>query len=97
VWRIPDVNAVARNYYVVVEAVDARGEVLTVPVENEETGRTERVKKWGLRVDERTFNAVADDKKDDGILQRDRFGAKRRGALVPEYELPTTGAAITQW
>jgi hypothetical protein len=97
VWRIPDVNTAARNYYIVVEPIDARGEVLTVPVENEETGRTERVSKWGLRVDERTFNAVADDKKDDGILQRDRFGAKRRGALVPEYELPTTGAAITQW
>jgi len=32
-WRIPDVNAAARNYYVVVEAVDARGDVLTVPVE----------------------------------------------------------------
>jgi hypothetical protein len=97
VWRIPDVNAAARNYYVVVEAIDARGDVLTVPIENEETGKTERVKKWGLRVDERTFNAVANDKKDDGIIQRDRFGAKRRGALVPEYELPTTGAAITQW
>ena len=97
VWRIPDVNAAARNYYIVVEPVDARGDVLTVPVENEETGKTERVKKWGLRVDERTFNAVANDKKDDGIMQRDRFGAKRRGALVPEYELPTTGAAITQW
>ena len=97
VWRIPDVNTGARNYYIVVEPVDARGDVLTVPVENEETGKTERVTKWGLRVDERTFNAVANDKKDDGIIQRDRFGAKRRGALVPDYELPTTGAAITQW
>jgi len=97
VWRIPDVNAAARNYYIVVEPIDARGDVLAVPIENEETGRIERVSKWGLRVDERTFNAVANDKKDDGIIQRDRVGAKRRGALVPEYELPTTGAAITQW
>jgi hypothetical protein len=97
VWRIPDVNAAARNYYIVVEPIDVRGDVLTVPIENEETGRTERVQKWGLRVDERTFNAVANDKKDDGIIQRDRVGTKRRGALVPEYELPTTGAAITQW
>ncbi len=97
VWRIPDVNTAARNYYIVVEPIDARGDVLTVPVENEETGRTERVKKWGLRVDESTFDVVARDKKDDGIIQRDRFGAKRRGALVPEYELPTTGAAITEW
>jgi hypothetical protein len=97
VWRIPDVNAAARNYYIVVEPIDVRGDVLTVPVENEETGKTARVSKWGLRVDESTFNAVANDKKNDGIIQRDRVGAKRRGALVPEYELPTTGAAITQW
>ena len=97
VWRIPDVNTAARNYYIVVEPIDARGDVLTVPIENEETGRTERVKKWGLRVDESTFDAVAGDKKDDGIVQRDRFGAKRRGALVPQYEMPTTGAAITEW
>jgi len=97
VWRIPDVNTAARNYYIVVEPIDARGDVLTVPIENEETGRTERVKKWGLRVDESTFDAVARDKKDDGIVQRDRFGTKRRGVLVPQYEMPTTGAAITEW
>ena len=97
VWRIPDVNVKARNYYLIVEAVDARGNVLTVPIVNEETGKTERVKKWGLRVNEGTFNAVASDKKDDGIIQHDRFGHKKRGALVPDYEMPTTGAAITQW
>lgn len=96
-WRIPDVNTGARNYYIVVEAVDPAGRVLTVPVESEETRTTERVRLWGLRVDERTFKAVAADKQDDGILQRDRFGYKARGRLVPEYDLPTTGGAIVQW
>jgi hypothetical protein len=97
VWRIPDVNTAARNYYIVVEPIDVRGAVLTVPVENEETGRTERVKKWGLRVDERTFNAVASDKTDDGIIQDDRFGEKKHGRLVPDYRMPSSGAAITHW
>jgi hypothetical protein len=97
VWRIPDMNTGARNYYIVVEAVDPSGRVLTVPIENEETRATERVKQWGLRVDERTFRAVAEDKQDDGIIERDRFGHKPRGEFEPRYEMPTTGGAITQW
>ena len=97
VFRIPDVNEQARNYYVIVEAIDSRGNVLTLPILDEETGATKRVKAWGLRVDEHVFNAVANDKKDDGIIQNNQFGAKKRGRLVPDYTMPTTGAAITTW
>ena len=70
---------------------------MTVPVLNEETGKVERVKQWGVRVDETTFDAVASDKKDDGIIQRDRFGEKKRGHLNPDYQMPTSGGAITRW
>jgi hypothetical protein len=52
---------------------------------------------WGLRVDEATFRAIAEDKQDDGIIERDRFGTKSRGELQPRYEIPTTGSAITRW
>ena len=97
VWRIPDVNTAARNYYIVVEAVDARGRSVKVPIRNEETGKTELVDKWGLRVDESTFNKVASDKKNDGIIQDDRFGEKKHGRLVPDYRMPSSGAAITHW
>ena len=97
VWRVPDVNTAARNYYVIVEAVDPTGTVLAVPVTNEETGKTERVTRWGLRVDEDTFRQVASDKQDNGIIERDLFGRKRRGYLVPDYRMPTSGAAITRW
>jgi hypothetical protein len=97
VWRVPDINTQARNHYIIVEAVDPAGRVLTVPIRNEETKKTERVAKWGLRVDERTFQSVARDKQDDGIIERDRFGAKARGAILPDYEMPTTGGAITRW
>jgi hypothetical protein len=97
VWRIPDVNAAARNYYIIVQAVKADGQVLTLPITNEENGQTYQVSKWGLRVDEDTFYQVAADKKDDGIIQRNRFGVKKAGYLEPEYLLPTTGRAITSW
>jgi hypothetical protein len=97
VWRIPEANPEARNYYIIVEAVAADGKTLQVPVVNEETGRTERVSKWGLRVDEKVFRRIARDKQDDGIIQQREFGVKRSGELQPDCRIPTTGAAITQW
>ena len=97
VYRVPDDNRRARNYYVIVEAVTPRGERLVIPVRSEETGATAPVRKWGLRVDEATYNSVAADKRDDGIIQSDVVGTKRRGVLEPEYSVATTGAAITKW
>jgi len=97
VWRIPDVNTQARNYYLIVEAVNARGEVVSLPVTSEETGKTRVVDKWGIRVDAATFERVADDKRDDGIIQQREIGRKQQGRLEPEYGIDTTGAAITDW
>ncbi|MGW8194130.1 MAG: DUF6384 family protein [Desulforhopalus sp.] len=97
IWRIPDVNSNARNYYIIVEAIGADGNPVKVPVRSEETGRTEMVSTWGLRVDEKVFNRIARDKQDDGIVQDREFGIKKSGYLDPEYRIPTTGAAITSW
>lgn len=97
VWRVPDINTGARNYYIVVEALDPAGRVLKVPILNEETNKTEQVDTWGLRVDEATYRAVGADKQDDGIIERDRFGYKDRGTIVPQYDMQTTGGAITRW
>ena len=97
VWRVPQRNPQARNFYIIVEAVTPDGTVLELPVTNEEDGKTYMVNKWGLRVDEQLFRQIAADKQDDGIIQHRRFGIKHRGALAPEYLMPTTGAAITSW
>jgi hypothetical protein len=97
IWRIPDANTNARNYYIIVEAVTPEGRVLKRSVVNEENGRSYEVDKWGLRVEEPVFERVAADKQDDGIIQQNRFGVKRRGYLTPEYLLPTSGGAITAW
>ncbi len=97
VWRIPDVNSDARNYYLIVQAIDRSGNVVEVPIQNEETGAKNTVRAWGLRVDERTFEAVAEDKLDDGIIQNNVVGEKERGALMPEYTVPTSGGTITAW
>ena len=78
-------------------ALAADGRTLQVPVVNEENGRTERVSKWGLRVEKAVFERIAADKQDDGIIQQRRFGTKQSGRLKPDYRIPTSGAAITQW
>lgn len=97
VWRVPDDNRGARNYYLIVEAVTPQGQEVRVPILSEEDGRTSAVRAWGLRVDEATFNRVAADKRDDGIIQDNVVGRKPRGVLEREYTVPTTGAAITEW
>jgi len=97
VWRIPDVNTHARNYYLIVEAVDSRGNILSLPITSEETGKTKIVSKWGIRVDESIYQRVGADKKDDGIIQNRLIGEKQRGQIHPEYSIQTTGAAITEW
>jgi hypothetical protein len=97
VWRVPASNPSARNYYLIVEAIGPSGRPIKVPIVNEETGKTELVSRWGLRVDETTFQRVAADKEDDGIIQANILGRKAAGQLEPDYAVPTTGAAITQW
>lgn len=96
-WRTPPNNPSGRNYYIVVEAVNAKGETVTVPITSEEDGRTNLVSKWGMRVDEGVFEQFRRDKGDDGIIQNNRFGQKRRGYLSFDYAVPTSGGAITEW
>lgn len=97
VWRVPETNPSARNYYLIVEAIGDDGEALAMPVRNEEDGQVYTVKMWGVRVDEEIFNQTASDKKDDGIIQNYLLGVKERGRLDPEFRIPTTGQAITTW
>lgn len=97
VWRIPPGNSQARNYYLIVEAIDRNNQVVEITVVNEEDNKTERRKTWGLRVSEETFYKIASDKQDDGIIQRNKVGVKRAGYIKPEFSVPTTGATITEW
>src|SRR5690606_5992108 len=73
-WTIPDINTDATNYYIVVEALDAEGKALSLPILNEENGETEVVSIWGVRVPEAVYDAVAADKRDDGIIQVNQVG-----------------------
>jgi hypothetical protein len=97
VWRRPPGSSQARNYYLIVEPLAPNGGKLNIPVRNEETGAIETVAKFGVRVPQKTFEMVAQDKRDDGIIEKNRFGVKRRGMLVVDYQMPFDGGFITKW
>jgi hypothetical protein len=97
VWRVPQRNPNARNYYALVEAIAPDGRVLSLPVQSEEDGKTTTVAKFGVRVAADVFEQIARDKRDDGIVQRNRLGEKRRGELDVNYAFPVMGGRITTW
>ena len=97
VWRESKEIRGVKNYYLIVEAIDSSEKPITLPVMNEEDGKTSSVDKWGLRVSHSLYQQVAADKQDDGIIQNRRVGAKKSGYLEPEYTISTTGAKITSW
>lgn len=96
-WTFPEINTDATNYYIVVEAIGADGNRLNLPILNDETGETETVSMWGLRVPQSVYNAVAADKRDDGIIQANEVGRKSDGFLDVEYLMPVLGGAVTRW
>ncbi len=97
VFRIPDVNQNARNYYLIVEAVDDSGAILSLPILSEEDHQTRTVSKWGVRVPQATFDAVRADKEDDGIVENDKLGEKTKGGLKVTYLMPIEEGEITSW
>jgi hypothetical protein len=97
VWRVPQRNPNARNYYAVVEAIDSNGRTIPLPILSEEDGRTDTVSKFGVRISAETYQAIARDKQDDGIVQRNRVGEKRRGELDVTYTTPVMGGMISKW
>jgi hypothetical protein len=96
-WRVPDINPNATNYYLIVQAIGADDKPLTLPVTNEETGKTETVDIWGIRVPESTYRTVENDKRDDGIIERTTLGLKEYGFLDLDYTMPVLGGAVTKW
>ena len=43
------------------------------------------------------FEQIKRDKMDDGIINNNVVGQKKRGYLNSRYLIPTTGGAIAQW
>ena len=96
-WTFPEINTDATNYYLVVEALGADNKALTLPITNEEDGKTENVAVWGVRVPEGIYRAVENDKRDNGIVDSNVIGVKQYGYLEVTWAMPVLGGAVTRW
>ncbi len=87
----------ARNYYLIVEAIDPAGRPVAVTVESQEDRKTARVSRWGQGVPKAVFDRVADDKRDDHIIQDAVIGTKPTGRLTPEWRVAVEQGRILEW
>lgn len=97
VWRYYDQNKNARSYYIVVDAIDASGAPVKLPITSAEDKKIREVSRFAVRVPEKVYEAVGRDKQEDGIVDNDRFGYKAAGELDTTYEFETLGGMITNW
>jgi hypothetical protein len=86
-----------RAYFLVVDAIDPRGNPVKLPVRNDETNETETVSHFAVRVPAQTFDAVRSDKLRNGIVQNSRLAQKRRGLLEPEFLMQVLEGRLTHW
>lgn len=98
--RGPNVES-ARNYYLLVQAKDKSGRVITKRITNEETSITETITIWGERVPQAVYERVRDDKADNEIIDNRVFGAKRRGYVTEQITFDGVNSSrrgqITRW
>lgn len=96
-WRFPPSNIAATNYYIVVQAIGTDGKPMRLPITDEETGRTEVVSRWGLRVPQAVYDSVIADRADDGVVQRNIVGIKQFGFTEVDFLIPVLGGTVTKW
>lgn len=96
-WSIPEDYSAATDYYLVVEARDAAGNPVAVPITDAASGRSDRVLMWALHVPEDVYRDVEADKADDNRIEHDLVGIKDVGFLEPDYTVDVLGDALTRW
>lgn len=89
----------ASGHYLIVEAVASDGSIIPMHIRNEENGKTERVKMWGERVANEVYERVKRDKLDNGIINDDIVGTKKRGYLSESFTMKEVikEGQITRW
>lgn len=95
--RISDDDPTAKNYYALVQLLGRGGEPITLPIKNEETGATDRVSAFGVRISRADWDALKRDKKDNQIIDNALFARKKRGSIEFDFVMKPAGGYITRW
>jgi len=96
-WRRAPGWWTSRSYYLIVEPIAPDGRKLSLPIRDEVSGETKTVSQFGVRVPQKTYDAIAEEKRQHGVVRHNEFGVKRRGKLAVEYLMPFEGGTITTW
>ena len=97
VVRTPNNYQNTKNHYIIVDALDAANQPVVVSIRNEETGKVEKVSRFGMRVPSSFFEKVKADKKDNQFIDDADVGKKSAGELEPTITVPFEGGYITSW
>lgn len=97
VTRIPDWDRNAKKFYIVVEAIDAGGNLMPRKIVSEETGLETVAANWGQRVSEQAYAEIRSDKLDDGVIQQSLLGSKQLGDLDTQWREGVENGTITEW
>jgi hypothetical protein len=96
VWRHYNNNG-NKTFYILVDAIGMDGKPVELPITSIEDKSTRNVSRFGVRVDEATYNRIGKDKTDNGIVDNDLMATKAVGDLEAQYAFPVVGGAITEW
>lgn len=93
-WRTPVGDPSNKQFFVVVEPI-VDGQVVNWAVRDADSKRIVSRPKFALRVDEKTFSELSDDKKENGRIDNMVVGMKPVGRITPVWNIKTDGEAIT--
>lgn len=95
--RMKDKNPDTTQWFLVIEAVDARGKAIPMPVMSMDTGEVKVVTKWAIQVPENDFMKFSDEKKKTGKIANTVIGTAPSNQTEPKWSVNLTGNMLTEW
>lgn len=98
VKRSPEKNSDGTGHsYIILQVVDAAGQVIPREVYNQEKQKVEIVTSWGQEISAAEFEAFKADKLKNGFVSDPDFGHKPSGDYALTFKKPVLKGTITSW
>lgn len=95
--RMRDKNPDTTQWFLVVEAIDSRGNAIPMPVMSMDTDEVKVVTKWAMQVSEKDFMKFSDEKKITGKIANPIIGTAPSNRTEPKWSVKLTGNMLTEW